>query len=69
MSLGYCGKLGDFKLMVEGEPFDQMLDGPLDDEEQDGDDDKRLYRTKQDHDFSGKVKRSVFNVTLGDTYE
>ena len=56
--------------MVEGELFDEMLDGPLEDEEE-GEDEQiqNLFRTTQDHDFVGKIKRSIFKVALGDTYE
>ena len=66
--MGYCSETRDFKLMVEGEPFELMLDDPLDDEEQDGRN-QDLYRTTQDHDFASKIKRSIFNVALGEANE
>ena len=64
MSVGYDSKAVDFRFVVANELFDQMLDGPVDDDLQ-----QDIYRTTQEHDFESRIKRSVFKVALGETNE
>ena len=61
--MGHSSETRDFKFIINNQVFEQMLDGPISTEHHE------IYRTSEDHDFSGRIKRSIFRVALGDTNE
>ena len=63
MMMGHSSEARDFKFIINNQAFEKMLDGPIFTERHE------LYRTSEDHDFSGKIKKSTFRVALGETNE